>query len=263
MSDFEFDLEGSQRPFDPVKNAQKAMRAVLPKRFYKSAQAIETDAGFSVQLDGRTAKTSGKKPLVLPGLNLAALVAAEFEAQKEFIDPFTMPVLRIVNPAIDSVSGMMDEVRADIASYAGSDMLCYRASEPEKLVARQNAVWNPLIDRVETEIGARFLLAEGVMHVEQNPTTLSAFATALKVATPDAYTLSAAHVLTSLSGSALLALSVTTRWLQAGEAWSAAHLDEDWTNEFWGEDLEAQARRAKRWIEFEAAASVIAAMRDQ
>ena len=261
MNDFHLDLESGKREFDPVKNAQKAMRAVLPKRFYKQAEAVETELGFAVQLDGRTAKTSGKKPLVLPTLVLAQLVAGEFAAQNEFIDPFSMPVLRIVNPAIDSVSGLMDEVRADIANYAGTDLLCYRASEPDKLVNRQNAMWNPIITRVEHEIGGRFVLAEGVMHVAQLPATLAAFAAKLALATPDAFTLSATHVLTSLSGSAILSLSVTAGWLPMADAWLAAHLDEDWTIEFWGEDLEAIARRAKRLIEFEAAANVIEAMR--
>jgi chaperone required for assembly of F1-ATPase len=261
MSDIEFEIDGGQPVFDPVKNAQKAMRAVLPKRFYKLAEAVETDAGFAVQLDGRGAKTSGRKPLVMPTKALAELVTLEFDAQKEFIDPFSMPVLRIVNPAIDSVSGLMGEVRADIANYAGTDLLCYRANEPEKLIARQNAVWNPIIARVESEIGARFILAEGVMHVAQLQPTLAAFSMRLEKETPDAFTLSATHVLTSLSGSAMLALSVNASWLSSADAWAAAHLDEDWTIEFWGEDLEAQARRAKRWIEFEAAAKVVEAMK--
>jgi chaperone required for assembly of F1-ATPase len=263
MSDIEFEIDGGKPVFDPVKNAQKAMRAVLPKRFYMAAEVVETNAGFAVQLDGRTAKTSGRKPLVVPTKALAELVAAEFDAQKEFINPFSMPVLRIVNPAIDSVSGLMGEVRADIANYAGTDLLCYRAHEPEKLIARQNAMWNPIIARVESEIGARFILAEGVMHVAQLQPTLAAFAAQLETATPDAFTLSATHVMTSLSGSAILALSVTTGWLAANDAWAAAHLDEDWTIEFWGDDLEAQTRRAKRWIEFEAAAKVVAAMKSQ
>jgi chaperone required for assembly of F1-ATPase len=90
MSDLEFELDGGKPVFDPVKNAQKAMRAVLPRRFYKIAQAVETDTGFAVQLDGRTAKTSGRKPLAVPTKALAELVAVEFAAQKEFIDPFSM-----------------------------------------------------------------------------------------------------------------------------------------------------------------------------
>ena len=261
MSDIEFELNGGKPVFDPVKNAQKAMRAVLPKRFYKVAEASEIETGFAVQLDGRTAKTSGRKPLVMPTHSLAKMVADEFAAQQEFIDPFSMPVLRIVNPAIDSVSDLMGEVRADIANYAGTDLLCYRANEPEKLIARQNAIWNPVIARVEREIGARFILAEGVMHVAQLPSTLSAFANRLESETQDAFTLSSTHVLTSLSGSAMLALSVKADWLSASDAWLAAHVDEDWTIEFWGEDLEAKARRAKRRIEFEAAAHVIAAMK--
>ena len=261
MSDIEFEIDGAKPAFDPVKNAQKAMRAVLPKRFYKLAEAVETDAGFAIQLDGRTAKTSGRKPLVVPTQSLAELVAAEFEAQKQFIDPFSMPVLRIVNPSIDSVSGLMADVRADITNYAGTDLLCYRANEPEKLIARQNAIWNPIIARIEQEISARFILAEGVMHVAQLQPTLAAFAQRLEAATPDPFTLSATHVMTSLSGSAMLALSVTASWLGAADAWTAAHLDEDWTIEFWGEDLEASVRRVKRLLEFEAAAKVIESMR--
>jgi chaperone required for assembly of F1-ATPase len=261
MKEVEFNLEGDGAGFDPVKNAQKAMRAVLPKRFYKTAEAVETPSGFAVQLDGRTAKTSGRKPLLMPNKALALMVAAEFEAQTVVIDPFTMPVLRIVNPAIDSVSTMMAEVRADIANYAATDMLCYRAHEPEKLVVRQTAVWNPIVARVESAIGARFILAEGVMPTAQLQPTLAAFAAELAVATPDPFTLSAAHVLTSISGSALLALSVASGWLSAESAWAAAHLDEDWTIEFWGEDAEAAARRAKRWVEFEAASKVTDAMR--
>ena len=261
MSEIKFEIDGEEPAFDPVKNAQKAMRAVLPKRFYKIAEAVETETGFAVQLDGRTAKTSGKNPLVLPTHALADLVAAEFGAQKEFIDPFSMPVLRIVNPALDSVTDLMMEVRTDIANYAGTDMLCYRANEPDRLIARQNAMWNPIITRVEHEIGARFILAEGVMHVAQLQPTLTAFARRLEVATPDPFTLSATHVMTSLSGSAMLALSVTAGWMSAVDAWTAAHLDEDWTIEFWGQDLEASVRRAKRLQEFEAAAKVISAAR--
>lgn len=261
MRDILSGLDSEKAEFDPVKNAQKAMRAVLPKRFYKQAEAVETQNGFAVQLDGRTAKTSAQKPLILPSKILGELVAAEFDAQKEFIDPFTMPVLRIVNPAIDSVSAMMGEVRADIATYAGTDLLCYRAPEPDKLINRQNEKWNPLIARVEHETGSRFILAQGVMHVSQPQPTLTAFAKHLEAATPDAFTLAATHVMTSLSGSAILALCVASGWVAALEAWSAAHLDEDWTIEFWGEDLEASARRAKRWLEFEAAAKVVEAMR--
>jgi chaperone required for assembly of F1-ATPase len=261
MRDLMNDLDAGKAALDPMKAAQASMRPAMPKRFYKEAEAVEMEGGFAVQLDGRTARTTSRNRLVLPSRALAQAVAAEFAAQGDQIDAMSMPVLRIVNPALDSVAGMMAEVREDIAAYAGSDLLCYRAAEPERLVARQDAVWTPVIRRAEAETGARFILAQGVMHQAQPGPTLSKFAAALERATPDPFTLAAAHVMTTLTGSALLALSVTAGWLDADAAWAAAHLDEDWTIEHWGEDAEASARRGARRIEFMAAARVAAIMR--
>ena len=36
----------------PMQRAQKAMRPVLPKRFYKEARAVERDGAFVLELDG-------------------------------------------------------------------------------------------------------------------------------------------------------------------------------------------------------------------
>jgi chaperone required for assembly of F1-ATPase len=261
MRDVLNDLEAGKTVFDPVRQAQQAMKPVLPKRFYKTAEAVEAEGGFAVHLDGRTARTPARNRLILPTIDLARQVAAEWAAQGDHIDPMAMPVTRIVNPAIDSVSSMMAEVRADIAAYAGSDMLCYRALEPQKLVARQDEAWNPVLARVEAETGARFILAQGVVHRAQSAASLARYAAALERATPDPFTLSATHVMTTLTGSALLALAVTAAWLDAEAAWTGAHVDEDWTNDHWGKDVEAMTRRAKRRTEFEAAADVARLMR--
>ncbi|MCU0831630.1 MAG: ATPase [Rhizobiaceae bacterium] len=247
---------------DPVKAAQAAMRPSLPKRFYKTAEAVETEHGFAVHLDGRTARTPARNRLFLPSFDLARRVAAEWAAQGDAVDPMTMPLTRIINPAIDAVGSKMGEVRADIVAYAGSDLLCYRAGEPETLVNRQHAVWDPVLRRAEAETGARFLLAEGVVHVAQGEADMARFASALERATTHPFTLAATHVMTTLTGSALLALSVAAGWLEPQAAWHAAHLDEDWTNEHWGVDAEAADRRARRERDFVAAAIIVACMRD-
>ncbi len=52
--------------------------------------------------------------------------------------------------------------------------------------------------------------------------------------------------MTTLTGSALLALAVEMGEISAEEAWTAAHVDEDWQIEHWGQDSEAVARRANR-----------------
>ena len=180
-------------------------------------------------------------------------IAAEWERQRETIDPANMPLTRLLNSAIDGVAHTMAETRADILSYAGSDLLCYRAEEPDTLVARQAHAFDPVLRWAAESLGARFNVATGVMHVAQPPAALAAISAALE-AFDDPVALAALSVMTTLTGSALLALAVARGFLPAGAAWRAAHIDEDFQTERWGEDAEAVARREARWREFEAAA---------
>lgn len=230
---------------------QAAMRAPLPKRFYKDVTLREDPAGWAVLLDGRPIKTPGKRSLALPSEVLAEAVAAEWRAQDKVIDPGTMPMTRIANTAIESVSGQMQEVADDVVAFAGRDLICYRAAGPEALVVRQSAAWDPIIQWAAAELGARFILAEGVMPVEQPAAALERVAEAVKPL--DAFQLSGLHVATTLTGSALLALAVLRGRLTPQEAWAAAHIDEDYQIELWGPDEEAATRRAYRWDEMRAA----------
>jgi chaperone required for assembly of F1-ATPase len=189
----------------------------------------------------------------VPSRRLAAALADEWNAQVERIDPAAMPVTRLVNSAIDGVAPRMNEVRADVLAYAGTDLLCYRAGEPERLAASQARHWDPVLVWAERRLAVRFALAEGVMHVPQPDDTLAAVAAALE-RYDDPFALAALHVATTLTGSALLALALAEGKIGAEEAWAAAHVDEDWNMLLWGEDAEALARRARRLAEFRAAA---------
>ncbi len=161
-----FGAAGQRQP-DPVAAAQKAMRNALPKRFYASAAAIERDGLFHVALDGRTARTPARNPLAIASRDVAEALAAEWQAQEQVVDPARMPLTRLVNSALDGVADQQDAVRAEMVRYAGSDAICYRAGEPEALVARQNEVWEPIRRDVEQRLGARFILAEGIVFAPQ------------------------------------------------------------------------------------------------
>lgn len=244
---------------DPVRRAQNQMRQALPKRFYAEAAIAETEGGFAVQLDGRPVRTPGKALLALPAAAAAQLVADEFAAQGETIDPISMPVLRLANSAIDGVAAEMQGVLEDVVRFAGSDLVCYRAGAPEALVARQAAAWDPALDWARATLGARFLLAEGVMHVAQPRESIAAVGLWLQQRA-EPFRLAAIHVMTTLTGSALLALATEAGGIKADAAWAAAHVDEDWTIEQWGEDAEAAARRALRRRDFDAAGALITAL---
>ena len=228
-------------------------RSALAKRFYKDV-AVEDEGGgaASLLLDGKPVRTPGKAPLVLPNLALAEAVAEEWRQQRTRIDPETMPLTRLANSVIDGVKGREGAVIGDILSYAGSDLVCYRAEGPEPLVALQAKHWEPVVAFAKSDLGAPMRLAAGVLHVAQPEASLQEIKR--RLAGYDAWNLAALHVMTGLTDSALLAVAVALQRLSPEEAWVAAHVDEDWQISQWGEDDEARIRRANRWRDFSAAA---------
>jgi chaperone required for assembly of F1-ATPase len=239
---------------------EAARRLTAPpkqKRFYKEARMVAGEGGHTLRLDGRQALTPGRKPLAVPTRNLADAIVAEWEAQREFIEPATMPVTRLANTAIDGVAARPAEVRAEVLAYAGTDLVCYRAGEPEGLVERQRAAWDPIVEGAERRYGVRFALAEGMVHAAQPAATLAALAEAV-AAFDEPFRLAGLHLATTLTGSALIALALGEGALDVETAWAAAHVDEDWNISQWGEDAEAAKRRALRLSDFRAAALALA-----
>lgn len=250
--------DGKGKPI--VVPGREAMARPLPRRFYKNVSlgVSGPPPGHTILLDGRMARTPGQRELTLPTVALAEAVAHEWASQATFIDPAHMSLTRLVNTAIDGVADRMTEVAADVVKYAGSDLLCYRADFPEGLIARQAAHWNPVLDWVHETHGARFAVSDGLMPVAQPAEATARIAAALEPL--DAFRLTALHVMTTLMGSALLALAVLEGHLSHETAWDAAHVDEDWQIAEWGEDAEAMARRATRWEEMKAAAVLVRLM---
>jgi chaperone required for assembly of F1-ATPase len=261
MRDILSDLEAGRHLSDPdpVRRARNQMKAPVAKRFYAAA-AVERDSeGYSVRLDGKPLKTPSGKPVVLPTEPAAQLVADEFAAQGERIDPLTMPVTRLVNTAIDGVASDPQAVLEDILRFSSSDLVCYRAEGPDALVARQAEAWDPILDWVRSMLGARFFLAEGVVHVEQPRETIGAVGIHLRQR-DDIFRLAALHVVTAITSSALIALALEAGAIDREAAWDAAHIDEDWNIEHWGLDADAAARRAARKRDMMGAAALIEAL---
>jgi chaperone required for assembly of F1-ATPase len=253
MRDILDDLFGSE-PLDPVEAARRNMRPNLRKRFYRTVAAGEGPP-YPLLLDGRGVKTPAGNTLAAPTFSLAQAIAAEWDAQGERIEPAGMPLTRLANTVIDGVAPDPEPVAQEIAQYLGSDLVCYRASTPEGLVARQAQHWDPILAWAREEYGARFLLSEGVMFVAQPESAICA----LRAAIPsDPWRLGAVSLITTLTGSALIALAVAAKRLSVDDAWAAAHVDEDWNMDFWGRDELAMQRRAARFADMQAAAVVLA-----
>ncbi len=176
-----------------------------------------------------------------------------------------MPLTRLANSIIDGVADAAAPVAAETAKYLASDLLFYRASTPEGLVARQAAAWDPLIAWAHAALGARFVLGEGLAYVAQPNAALEAARAAIPYDTSNVkeiWKLGALHSITTLTGSALIALAVLRGRLSIDDAWSAAHVDEDWNMDTWGRDEIALERRAFRFAEMQAAGKVLALLGD-
>ena len=243
------------QPLDPMEAARRNARPTLRRRFYKEAAVgVEGEGGFPVLLDGKPVRTPARRLLAAPTQALAQALADEWNAQAETIDPARMPLTRLANAVIDAVAERSQPVADEIANYLGSDLVVYRAEGPEGLVARQNEIWDPVLVFAREALGARFVQVQGVMFAEQPPQALEA---ARGHIPNDAWRLGAVSLVTTLTGSALLALALAKGALDADAVWEAAHLDEDWQMTQWGRDELAIARRDVRRADFDAAATVL------
>lgn len=244
------------QPVDPTEAARRNMRPKLRKRFYERAHVGDDHV---VLLDGKPVKTPARNVLAAPVRSLADALAREWSEQKDVIDPARMPLTRLANVTIDAVSDARDEVRAEIESYLACDLLCYRADTPDGLVSRQAQAFDPVLAWAAQTHGARFVLGQGVTHVAQPREAVAAMA---KLIPSEPWRLAAVSTVTVLTGSALLALALAQGKMEAGAVWAAAHVDEDWQMDQWGRDELALARRAFRFADFNAAATVLAALAD-
>jgi chaperone required for assembly of F1-ATPase len=233
------------------------MRAPRRQRFYAHAGVVEAPDGFAITLDDKPVRTPSGRPLVAPNREIADGIVAEWDAQQETIDPLTMPLTRFANSVTDAVVDRVEAVTDDVAKYFGSDLLFYRAGHPEALVAREAVYWDPIVFWAADALGAHFILAEGIVHVRQPDSAIAAARAALPA---DPWSIAALHVVTTLTGSALLALALLRGVLDRDQVWAAAHVDEDWNIERWGADEEVAARRAARLVDFQAAASILRAL---
>jgi chaperone required for assembly of F1-ATPase len=253
-----FDEAAGNSPLDPQEAARRTTRAPQRKRFYAGADVAEADGGFAIRLDGKPIRTPSGKQVTAPSREIADAIAAEWNAQGETIAPLTMPMTRFANSVVQSVVDRAELVADDVAKYLGSDLLFYRAGHPEALVADEAAHWDPIVFWAAEKLGAHFMLAEGINHVRQPDAAIAA----ARAAFPgDPWSIAALHVVTTLTGSALLALALAHGVREPVEIWTAAHVDEDFNIEQWGLDEEVAARRAARAVDFEAATRILNAMK--
>jgi len=225
------------------------------KRFYKSVGVAEEESGFSIRLDERPVKTPAKNPLLLPNRPLAEAVANEWDEQPEDIDTYKMRLTRLANSAIDRVTEHRDAVIREVAGFADTDLVCYRAADPVPLAERQEEGWGPLVSWVADRHGIEFTITTGLLPVDQSASSLMAVKAVVK--SFDVFSLAGLHLVTSACGSSVLGLAVADGRIDGASAWELSLIDETFQIDNWGEDPEATKRRAGLLDDITAAAEYL------
>lgn len=222
------------------------------KRFYKIVSIASEGERYSIQLDGRTARTAKRNALCAPTRALAEAIAEEWASQIKKVAFETMPLTRLLAAAVDGEETSALEWRNEIVKYLGSDLVCYRAEGPYGLVTQQAKAWDPYVDWLKQEFDAVLVITNGVVFTDQASDAISRVGAMLRQEAPE--TLMALKTATSISGSAVLALALWKRAFDAKDIFEASRIDERFQEEKWGVDEEAKAREEGLKAEFFAVA---------
>jgi chaperone required for assembly of F1-ATPase len=228
------------------------------KRVYKTVGVEPAPGGFVVRLDGRALLSPARAPLIFAAPGLAQAVAAEWDAQDKVVRPHTMPLTQLASTAVDVVSAGRPAIIDGVAAYAGTDLVCYRASHPQSLVERQARIWQPLLDWAMLRYDAALLVHVGLMPRPQPADALRALRAAVEAM--DDWRLSALQSATSSCGSLIVALALMDGHIGPDEAFEASQVDENYQIEQWGEDPETTKRRVGLTLDIGAAHRFVALM---
>lgn len=229
------------------------------KRRYKTAGTAPAGEGFHITLDGKPVRTPAQAPMVVPNRDLAAAIAAEWQAQGDTIDPNRMGLMKLACTALDRIGPQRAAVEAELMRYAGTDLLCYRATGPAALVARQHKAWQPLLDWAATEFDVPLKVTAGVMPVEQDELALQALGRA--VAPLDDLRVMVLHTATALTGSLVIGLALIHGRIDTAAAWDTSRIDAEFQIEQWGTDAEAEQAAANGRAALDTAGKLLALLR--
>ncbi|MGI9500138.1 MAG: ATP12 family chaperone protein [Geminicoccaceae bacterium] len=210
------------------------------KRFYKATGIDPAEGGFRVLLDGRALKTPARRELLLPVEGLAVAVAEEWDEQGEEIVPDAMPITRLASTAGDRMPDLRESAIREVAGYAETDLVCYRASSPDDLVRRQHDAWQSALDWMAKRYDISFEVTVSLLPVPQPNATLRGVRDA--VAAIDDWPLVGVHGATTGLGSVVLALALWHGELDADAATDASLVDASFEIERWGQERDASRR---------------------
>lgn len=210
------------------------------KRNYTLARIVAQADGYAVQLDETPVRTPLGRDLVVPSEALALHIAQEWNAQGAQIDKASLRLTQIACIALDLALARREALVDELAGYADTDLVYYRAGNIPELSSRQARLLDPVMCWAESAFGLRFNVTVGILPVAQPPENEAILRTLL--AERDNWKLVALSAAARPLGSVLLALALVERHLEAEAAFERAHLEEQFESEGWGPDAEKDAK---------------------
>lgn len=209
------------------------------KRFYKTVSTGSEENGFSVLLDGKPVKTPERQNLIAPTQKLADLIAMEWEAQGDIIDPETMPLMQILTTAIDCSKEARASIEDEVLGYLDTDLLCYRAEEPPEIAERQAKVWDQWLIWFEHASSNKLHTTTGLSALKQ-PQGAHDFASKI-IRHADLHHFMAIQMATAIGGSLVLGLAFVAGAATPEQVFESAQLEELYRNEFYNEEFYGKA----------------------
>lgn len=215
------------------------------KRFYTDV-AIKAagDRGWQVTLDGRGVKTQGGAAQIVTTQALAELLASEWRAQGEEIDPASFVFRDMADYAIDVVRHDRAATLTNLTAFSQTDTLCYRADPGDALFARQDDLWEPLVIACEQRHSVNFVRVSGIVHDPQSPKTTERLRA--QIEGQDEFQLAGLQTMTALAASLIIGLAALEDSADAEALFAASNAEEDWQAELWGRDSLAEESRKLR-----------------
>ena len=188
-----------------------------------------------------------KKRLTILNSKIAQEIKKEWNQDTSVLDTDAMIFYGIISTSIDKIINNRMSYINDILSFIDTDLICYRAEEPNDLVQWQNKNWDPILLKVEKYINNKVDIFKGIMPSKQKKEIKFKITTFLtKFSDLEIIVL---HRITNITGSVFLSLCILNNELIKEKAFELSHLDELWQAENWGFEEEASSNREK--INFE------------
>ncbi len=214
------------------------------KKFWKIVQVKKKSINsYEILLDDKILRTPLKKKLIISNAKIAEEIYKEWNQDTNFIDTDNMIFYGIISTSIDKIYINRKLYIDDMLHFIDTDLICYRAENPDDLVRLQSKNWDPIISKVEKYINNKIAVFNGIMPVGQNKVIKNTITKSLTKFSD--LEISVMHRITNITGSIFLALCVLKNDIIKKDVFELSYLDELWQAQNWGYEEEASRNRKK------------------